>query len=57
MMAELVELAPCVYRSKIEAVELIMEGLARQPDPCPKLDGLRREIRTRVAMRVGDDCF
>lgn len=56
-MAEMVDLTPCVYRSRIEAVELIMEGLARQPDPCPKPDGLRREIRIRVAMRVGDDCF
>lgn len=37
-MAELVELAPCVYRSRMEAVELIMEGLATQPDPCPKPD-------------------
>lgn len=57
MMAELVDLAPCLYRSRMEAVELTMEGLARQPDPCPKPDGLRREIKIRVAIPMVDDCF
>lgn len=49
-MAELVELALC--RSKMEAVELIIEGLGIKPDPCPKPHDLRAEIRIRVAMHM-----